>query len=83
MMDQFLTTILQVVIAIDIIGAIAYFVLGGLKSKDGEKNMALEAPTASFWSRLLRRRQKAPVLATESDFDKLHRVLYSYEEGLV
>ena len=83
MMDQFLTTILQVVIAIDIIGAIAYFVLGGFKSKDGEKNIALEPPTASFWSRFLRRRQKALVPATESDFDKLRRVLYSYEEGLV
>tara|TARA_Y100000588_G_scaffold359107_1_gene417825 strand:- start:329 stop:580 length:252 start_codon:yes stop_codon:yes gene_type:complete len=83
MLDQFLTTILQVVIVVDVIGAIAYFVLGGFKSKKNEKTVAMEAQTSSLWSRLTRRRQPQMVAAQPSDFDNLRRVLYSYEEGLV
>jgi len=90
MFDNFLTSILQVVIVIDILGAIAYFVLGGLKRK---KRLALEvsgkesAPEIvplrqPFWKRLSLR-QPRPVPATEGDFDQLRRVLYSYQEGLV
>ena len=40
MFDHFLTSILQVVIVVDILGAIAYFVLGGMKQK---KRQALQA----------------------------------------
>lgn len=40
MFDYFLTSILQIVIVVDILGAIAYFVLGGLKQK---RRQALQA----------------------------------------
>ena len=33
MFDNFLTSILKIVIVVDILGAIAYFALGGLKAK--------------------------------------------------
>jgi len=83
MFDQFLTTILQIVIVVDVLGAIAYFALGGFKSKKNEKTVVLEAPTPSLWSRLLRRQQPQMAAASQSDFDNLRRVLYSYEESLV
>ncbi|MBT4500950.1 MAG: hypothetical protein HOC74_24685 [Gemmatimonadetes bacterium] len=89
MFDNFLTSILQVVIVIDVLGAIAYFVLGGLKRK---KRQALEqsghAQPAEviplhepFWKRFSWGHPR-PIPATEGDFDQLRQVLYSYREGL-
>ena len=78
MLDHFLTSVLQLVIVIDILGVIAYFVLGGLKRGTTQ-------PTASgspFWDRLPWRRPRAVAPATDGDFSQLRRVLYSYQEGL-
>ena len=78
MLDQFLTSVLQLVIVVDIIGVIAYFVLGGLKRRS-----APSAPSGtSLLDRLPWRRPRAVVPASDTDFSQLRRVLFSYQEGL-
>lgn len=85
MMDHFLNSLLQVVIILDVLGLLAYFVLGGLK----RKKKAIPAPVVQlagpgFWARL---RQRLPVGAGSREdldeaLDNLKRVLYSYQQGL-
>jgi len=89
MFDHFLTSILQVVIVLDVLGAITYFVLGGLKRRDRKALEKAPAPLAlqveplqkPFWKRFFWR-QPHPVPATEGDFTQLQRILYSFREGL-
>ena len=88
MMDHFLNSLLQVVIILDVLGLLAYFVLGGLK----RQKKAIPAPVVQvpdgpgFWSRL---RQRLPVQVggqggenLDLALDNLKRVLYSYQQGL-
>jgi hypothetical protein len=96
MFDAFLTSLLKVVIVVDIVGAMAYFVLGALKRN---KRRSLEPDAAGPscapaprppWSRRLAlarwirwpSRGPRPVAATDSDFTRLRHILNSFEEGL-
>lgn len=85
MMDHFLNSLLQVVIILDVLGLLAYFVLGGLKSKKKVAPTPVQVPAEpGFWSRL---RERLPVRAGNGeDLDEalgnLKRVLYSYQQGL-
>ena len=82
MLDHFLNHLLQIVIIIDVIGAIAYFALGALKKKKrGPVPIDLKGP--SLWQRLFaRRQQQTAVNASQKDFAQLHRVLYGFQDGL-
>ena len=81
MLDHFLNHLLQIVIVIDVLGAIAYFALGALKKKKlGPIPIDLKGPT--LWQRLFARRQQQTVNASDEDFAQLHRVLYSFQDGL-
>ena len=85
-MDHFLTSVLQLVIVLDILGVIAYFVLGSLRSRS-RKPQAAPAPiphSPSLWDRLRWR----PALSESPEalapaLDNLKRVLYSYQQGLI
>ena len=79
MLDQFLTTILHVVIVVDILGVIAYFVVGGLRTSPQQEIKPRRTLSVLGW---LPWRRPQVVPATESEFSKLKRVLYSYKEGL-
>lgn len=85
MMDHFLNSLLQIIIVLDVLGLLAYFVLGGLKSKKKTAPVSVQAPAGpGFWSRL---RQRLPTRAgNREELDEalgnLKRVLYSYQQGL-
>ena len=93
MMDHFLTSVLQVVIVLDILGLVGYFVLGSLKSRKKRALVsapALQAPvpvpsTPGFFRRL-RQRFSFPAPggpdSLEAALGNLKRVLYSYQQGL-
>ena len=81
MLDHFLNNLLQIVIVIDVLGAIAYFALGALKKKKlGPIPIDLKGPT--LWQRLFARRQQQTATASDEDFAQLHRVLYGFQDGL-
>ena len=81
MFDHFLTYILQIVIVLDVLGAIAYFALGALrKQKRATPPIELKGP--SLWQRLFTRSQPQPAPATDRDFARLHKVLYGFQVGL-
>ncbi len=91
MFDHFLTILLQVVIVVDLIGAVAYFALGALRRKQRASESPLTAeqsvhPIAlgleprSFWQKLIPSRRMA--FARSQDIDKLRQVLYSFQDGL-
>ena len=85
MMDHFLNSLLQIVLVHDVLGLLAYFVLGSLRAK--KKPASVQVPSEpGFWARL---RQRFPATAAEQpseDLDaalgNLKRVLYSYQQGL-
>ena len=81
MFDHFLTTVLQIIIVIDVLGLIAYFVLGALRPETQKQNHSLPR-SSSFWHRLPWRNSQAPVAATNSEFGKLKEILNSYRQGL-
>ena len=82
MLDHFLTSLLQLIIVVDILGAIAYFVLGALKPKPRKETVSLH-PGESIWARLPWLHRPRPVVqASDTDFDQLRRILFSYQEGL-
>jgi hypothetical protein len=81
MFDHFLTYILQIVIVLDVLGAIAYFALGALrKQKRATPSIELKGP--SLWQRLFARSQPQTVPATDRDFARLQEVLYGFQVGL-
>ena len=81
MFDHFLTNLLQIVIVIDVLGAIAYFALGALrKQKRGATPIEIKGP--SLWQRLFAGQQPQTVPATDRDFARLQRVLYGFQNGL-
>ena len=60
MFDHLLTNLLQIVIVIDVLGAIAYFALGGLrKQKRGATPIEIKGP--SLWQRLFAGQQPQTV----------------------
>jgi hypothetical protein len=78
-MDHFLTSLLQLVIVLDVLGLLAYFALGSLKSG---KKTAPPPARPGVWARLrqnLRARREEDLDAALSN---LKRVLYSYQQGL-
>lgn len=87
MMDHFLNSLLQVVIILDVLGLLAYFVLGSLKSKKKPASAPVQVlAEPGFWSRL---RQRLPGRVggqggenLDAALDNLKRVLYSYQQGL-
>ena len=86
MLDHFLTSILQITIILDILGAIAYFVLGGFRPRTQKevKSQTLREhrrTLGALWERLPWRLAQ-PVPASEIEFDQLKSILYSYQEGL-
>lgn len=97
MFERFLTSVLQVIIVLDVIGAVAYFALGALKYRRRQAEAGLYLPAAparrpgvrerlaaSFpgFARMLPWRRPRLALAGSSDFDQLRRVLHSFREGL-
>lgn len=93
MMDQFLNSLLQIVIVLDVFGLLAYFVIGALKRR--RRQAETPAPTTPIaltqperqpgrWRRLRQRLSFRP--AGHEDLDaalgNLRRVLYSYQQGL-
>tara|TARA_Y100000588_G_scaffold280120_1_gene297066 strand:- start:574 stop:822 length:249 start_codon:yes stop_codon:yes gene_type:complete len=81
MFDQVLTSILQIVIVVDILGVIAYFVLAGLRPKQADSG-ASESPSLSSYLPWRRRCNLQPVRATATEFDQLRQVLYGFRSGL-
>ncbi len=81
MFDQVLTSILQLVIVVDILGVIAYFVLAGLRQKQAESHVSESRSLVSYlpWRR---RGNLQPVRATATEFDQLRQVLYGFRSGL-
>ncbi len=85
-MDLFLNSVLQVIVALDVLGIIAYFVLGGIRSRSRKKQPAIQplSRPSSLWDRLGWRsapRESPEVL--EPAFANLRRVLHSYQQGLL
>ena len=81
MFDHFLNYILQIVIVLDVLGAIAYFVLGALH-KQNRATPPIELKNPSLWQRLFARSQPQAVPATDRDFARLQEVLYGFQLGL-
>ena len=77
MFDQFLTSVLQIVIVVDILGVIAYFVLAGLRPKTDSMHSSKSILDYLPW-----RREPSLVPATASEFDQLRQVLYGFRQGL-
>ena len=94
MFDRFLTLLLQTIIVIDILGAIAYFVLGGYKYRNRQLLWATSPPLTDdlaqpgvwsrslFFSKLLPLAKPVLTPATDRDFDQLRRILSSFQQGL-
>ena len=87
MIDTLLTNVLHIVIALDIFGAIALFILSAKRRQTRSEN-ALDIPTHSssnkpFW------KSSPPFLSCAfpayrpQDMKRLHTVLRSFEEGLL
>ena len=84
MLDHFLTTVLKVIIAIDVVSAVAYILLGGLKRREPSSPEPVVAPPASAgWRRWPWRRRGQTVLPTSGDWERLRQVLYGFQQGLV
>jgi len=86
MIDTLLTNILHIIIALDIFGAIALFILGAKRSKTHSEN-ALDVPTHStsnkpFWKSLPSFSSVRFSRIPPQDIKRLHTVLRSFEEGL-
>ena len=81
MFDNILSSLLVIVIVLDIVGAIAYFALGALRKQKRDLVPATDQ-TPSLWQRIFPRRQPQALAATEGDFAQLHRVLYGFQDGL-
>ena len=87
MFDNILSSLLVIVIVLDIVGAIAYFALGALRKQKRDLAPApapapVPAQPPSLWQRIFSRRQPRALAATEGDFAQLHRVLYGFQDGL-
>ena len=86
MIDTLLTNILHIIIALDILGAIALFILGAKRHQTRSEN-ALDIPTLStsnkpFWKSLPSFSSMRFSRIPPQDMKRLHTVLRSFEEGL-
>ena len=81
MFDHFLTYILQIVIVLDVLGAIAYFALGALR-KQTRTTPPNDHKGPTLWQRLFARSQPQTVPAPDRDFARLQEVLYGFQVGL-
>ena len=87
MLDRFLTSVLEVIIVLDLLGIIAYFVLGGLRSKNSAAERTAKDPSSKappFWQRLPWRRSQpvGETMPLPDATQSFSRVLYSFEQGL-
>ncbi|MBM3280677.1 MAG: hypothetical protein FJY95_21755 [Candidatus Handelsmanbacteria bacterium] len=87
MMDQFLSALLQIVILLDVVGLLAYFVLGALKRR--RESVPAPASVAAvarpgWWQRVRQRLSFPPGSQEdlEASLHNLRRVLHSYKQGL-
>ena len=81
MFDHFLTYLLQIVIVLDVLGAIAYIALGVMR-RQNRATAPIEFNGPSLWQRLFARSQPQAIPATDRDFARLHKVLYGFQVGL-
>lgn len=88
MFENTLTSLLQIVIVVDLLGAAAYFVLAGMRQH--RRRMAQPEPAPAglvvpmqqpFWARLWGR-QPELVPASDGDYGELRRILDSFRDGL-
>jgi hypothetical protein len=87
MFEHTLTTLLQIVIVIDLVGAAAYFVLAGLRRNRRRAGvtptgLAGQAPAGGWASPWGAPPQPQPAVTADSEFGQLRRILDSYREGL-
>jgi hypothetical protein len=92
--DHLLTSVLQVVIVLDVLGLVAYFLLGGLKSRRQRKALQLapvpvDAPASArslfhglSWRRAPSAAAVPAAVSLEVAYADLRRVLDGYHEGL-
>ncbi len=86
MIDTLLTNVLHIVIALDIFGAVALFILSAKRRQTRSEN-ALDVPTRSssnkpFWKSLTPFSFMRFSHIPPQDIKRLHTVLRSFEEGL-
>ena len=86
MIDTLLTNVLHIIIALDIFGAIALFILGTKRRQTRSEN-ALDFPAHStsnkpFWKSLPSFSSVRLSRMPPQDIKRLHEVLRSFEEGL-
>ena len=74
MLEGFLTSALEIIIILDIIGIAAYFILGGLRKRDRRR-----APTPSLAPEFAEANVAVPLQDAAQAFS---RVLYGFEKGL-
>ena len=83
MFEHFLTTILQVILILDVLAIVAYFVLGGWKRKT---DTDFARPRFGDFVHSLSERwpwkREPAVPARAADFADLRNVLYSFGDGL-
>ncbi len=87
MFEHTLTSLLQIVIVIDLVGAAAYFVLAGLRrnrrrAAAAPAGLAGQAPGSRWTSSWGAAPQPQPAVAADGEFGQLRRILDSYREGL-
>jgi len=97
MFDEFLTSLLKVIIVVDVVGAIAYFVLGTLKRRkrqDLESGLEPEKPAlraspgrrgalaVARWIPPWLRPGRKGIPATEAEYAQLRQALSSLTEDL-
>ena len=96
MLNEFLTHILQVIIVLDVLGLVAYFVLCARRSRMPEAVAAVPAPAPTpaasrmaptLWTKLTRSRRlqpapTRPAPSMDGALCQLRRVLDSYRSSL-
>ena len=83
MFDNFLTSILQIIVVLDVLAIVTYVVLGGRKRTSVEQRQPMFPRTVRAIAHRLGRHREHVVPAGATDFANLKSVLYSFREGLV
>jgi hypothetical protein len=84
MFDNMLTSLLQIVIVVDLLGAAAYFVLAGIRHRRrqaAQPESLLDPARPPLWARMWGQRPQ-PVPATDGDYGLLRSMLDSFRDGL-
>ena len=88
MFDHTLTSLLQIVVVVDLLGAAAYFVLAGMRRSRRRGLPSESRPSAARmgqepWDRLWGpQQQPQPAVASDGDYGQLRSMLDSYRDGL-